>query len=114
MKEKRPIKRLNGFSTLAIFGVLAILLIECLFVFEVYGIDFKKIEPFLPASVSPTVERWLEPFKPFEPLKSLDPIEASGEELEPEPEPEPELGLEPEPDVPADTNAPPVEAVPVG
>ena len=87
MKEKRPFKRFDGFSALAMFGVLAVLLVECFFIFEVYLMDFKQIEPYVPAAISPVVERW---------LTGSDSV------------------VEPELDVPADTNAPPVEVVPVG
>ena len=50
MKEKRTYKRFDLTSTLAVLGVLAVLLFECIFVFELYNRDISSIERFLPAT----------------------------------------------------------------
>ncbi len=50
MKEKRQHKRFDLFSTLAVIGVLVVLVLECLFVFEVYNLDFVSLNRFFPSS----------------------------------------------------------------
>ncbi len=54
MKEKRYYKRFDLYSTLAVLGVLAVLLFECIFVFELYNRDISSIERFLPAAKEAT------------------------------------------------------------
>ena len=49
MKENQNYKRLDLYSTLAVLGVLAVLVFECFFVFELYNRDFG----FLPAAQEP-------------------------------------------------------------
>ena len=53
MTEKRSYKRLDLFSTLAVLGVLAVLVFECFFVFELYNRDFEPLKRFLPAAPVP-------------------------------------------------------------
>ncbi len=54
MTEKRSYKRLDLFSTLAVLGVLAVLVFECFFVFELYNRDFEPLKRFLPATQEST------------------------------------------------------------
>ncbi len=51
MIEKRHYKRLDLFSTLAVFGVLAVLAFECFFVFELYNRDLDQLRRSLPAAL---------------------------------------------------------------
>ena len=53
MKEKPSYKRLDLFSTLAVFGVLAVLVFECFFVFELYNRDIELLERFFPVTEAP-------------------------------------------------------------
>jgi len=57
MKEKRSFKRFDLMSSLAVFGVLLLLLFESFFIFEFYRVDYKKIEPYLPG----ILKAWFEP-----------------------------------------------------
>jgi hypothetical protein len=77
VKEKRSFKRFDLLATLAALGVLAILLFEGVFVFELYRVEFSTIEPYLPAAAKPSVERWLSPPPPEEPV----PVPAEAEKL---------------------------------
>lgn len=62
MKEKQPFKRFDLFSVLAILSVLAALLFESIFIFELYRVDYARIELCLPAFIRPSVERWASSF----------------------------------------------------
>ena len=53
MKENQNYKRLDLYSTLAVLGVLAVLVFECFFVFEFYNRDLEPLERFLPATEAP-------------------------------------------------------------
>lgn len=48
MKEKRTFKRFDAVSVLAVLCVLLVLVFESFFIFEVYRVDYAKIEPYLP------------------------------------------------------------------
>jgi len=50
VKEKRTYKRFDLYSTLAVLGVLVVLLFECIFVFELYNRDLEPLKRFLPAT----------------------------------------------------------------
>jgi len=54
VKEKRTYKRFDLYSTLAVLGVLAVLLFECIFVFELYNRDLEPLKRFLPAAEEAT------------------------------------------------------------
>jgi hypothetical protein len=72
VKEKRSYKRFDLISALAVLGVLAVLLFESIFIFELYRVDYAKIEPYLPGAV----KEWLESVVP-------EPIPPAKEEPEP-------------------------------
>ena len=124
MKEKRSFKRSDLVSTLAALGVLSIFLLEGIFVFELYRVEFSTVEPYLPESAKPSLERWLSPPPQEEPV----PVPAEAEKLPVEDEdsapvevlttndvPVPEKT--PVVPVPVETNTVPVEdedAAPVG
>jgi len=48
MKEPRRYKRFDLLSTLAVFGVLAVLLFESFFIFELYSKDLEPLKRFIP------------------------------------------------------------------
>ncbi len=53
MKETRRYKRFDLLSTLAVFGVLFVLLFQSFFVFELYNRDFELLNRFFPAAQEP-------------------------------------------------------------
>ncbi len=53
VKDKTTFKRFDLLSTLAVFGVLGILLFQSVFIFELYHVDYVKIEPYIPAALKP-------------------------------------------------------------
>ncbi len=46
-------KRFDLFSTLAVLGVLLIMLFQSIFIFEIYHVEYSKIERYLPAVLKP-------------------------------------------------------------
>jgi hypothetical protein len=111
VKEKRRYKRTDLFSVLAAIGVLAVLLFEAFFVFEVYRVDPETARPYLP----PAVHQFLFPAIPeSEPVEVPAPVEPVVEVVEPAVVPD----VAPEPEDPVEIEAPkipgevPTDAVP--
>jgi Na+-transporting methylmalonyl-CoA/oxaloacetate decarboxylase gamma subunit len=55
VKEKTTFKRFDLFSTLAVLGVLMVLLFQSIFIFELYHVEYSKIERYLPAALKPVL-----------------------------------------------------------
>ncbi|MBI9021232.1 MAG: hypothetical protein JEZ10_08275 [Verrucomicrobia bacterium] len=60
MKENRRYKRFDLFSTLAVLGTVAVLLFECVFVFELYTRTVEPLERFLPSVEDPALPESVE------------------------------------------------------
>lgn len=57
MSEKQTFKRFDTVSVLAVLSVLLVLVFESFFIFEVYRVDYAKIEPYLPG----VMKEWFAP-----------------------------------------------------
>ncbi len=120
VKEKPQFKRFDLVSSLAVLGVLLVLLFESAFIFEFYRADYGRIEPYLPG----IVKEWLMSAPPEEAGFANEELELADERLEPAdaelvpvqevPEPNEEesvpAGAEP---VPAEESAPALEPQPI-
>jgi hypothetical protein len=57
--KKASYKRFDGIAVLAVVGCIAMILFECVFIFELYRLTPSQIERFLPEAAKPYLKRRL-------------------------------------------------------